>query len=64
MFVEFVSLGNPSRRIFDDGAGMHEYLLCTILNCGENSVWMFCGLGNAVKIYAVISCPCTKGSVH
>jgi hypothetical protein len=29
MFVEFVSLGNPSRRMFDDGAGMHEYLLCT-----------------------------------
>jgi hypothetical protein len=29
MFVEFVSLGDPSRRIFDDGAGMHEYLLCT-----------------------------------
>jgi hypothetical protein len=28
MFVEFVSLGNPSRRLFDDGAGMHEYLLC------------------------------------
>jgi hypothetical protein len=29
MFVEFVSLGNPSRWMFDDGAGMHEYLLCT-----------------------------------
>jgi hypothetical protein len=26
-----VSLGDPSRRMFDDGAGMHEYLLCTIL---------------------------------
>jgi hypothetical protein len=25
-----VSLGDPSRRMFDDGAGMHEYLLCTI----------------------------------
>jgi hypothetical protein len=25
-----VSLGNPSRRIFDDGAGMHKYLLCTV----------------------------------
>jgi hypothetical protein len=24
----FVSLGDPSRRMFDDGAGMHEYLLC------------------------------------
>jgi hypothetical protein len=29
MFVEFVRLGDPSRRIFDDGVGMHEYLLCT-----------------------------------
>jgi hypothetical protein len=29
MFVEFVSLGDPSRRMFDDGAGMHEYLLHT-----------------------------------
>jgi hypothetical protein len=29
MFVEFVSLGDPSRRMFDDGAEMHEYLLCT-----------------------------------
>jgi hypothetical protein len=29
MFVEFVSLGDPSRRMFDDGVGMHEYLLCT-----------------------------------
>jgi hypothetical protein len=28
MFVEFVSLGDHSRRMFDDGAGMHEYL-CT-----------------------------------
>jgi hypothetical protein len=24
-----VSLGDPSRRIFDDGAGMHEYLSYT-----------------------------------
>jgi hypothetical protein len=31
MFVEFVSLGDPSRRMFDDGAGMHEYLLCPVL---------------------------------
>jgi hypothetical protein len=31
MFIEFVSLGDPNRRMFDDGAGMHEYLLCTIL---------------------------------
>jgi hypothetical protein len=29
MFVEFVSLGDPSRRMFDNGARMHEYLLCT-----------------------------------
>jgi hypothetical protein len=29
MFVEFLSLGDPSRRIFDDGARMHKYLLCT-----------------------------------
>jgi hypothetical protein len=29
MFVEFVSIGDPSRRMFDDGAGMHKYLLCT-----------------------------------
>jgi hypothetical protein len=29
MYVEFVSLGYPSRRMFDDGVGMHEYLLCT-----------------------------------
>jgi hypothetical protein len=35
VFVEFVSLGDPSRRMFDDGAGMHEYLLCTILDCGS-----------------------------
>jgi hypothetical protein len=21
--------------MFDDGAGMHEYLLCTILDCGS-----------------------------
>jgi hypothetical protein len=29
MFVEFVSLGYPSRRMFDDDAEMHKYLLCT-----------------------------------
>jgi hypothetical protein len=29
MFVEFVSLGDHNRRMFDDGAGMHKYLLCT-----------------------------------
>jgi hypothetical protein len=32
MSVEFVSLGDPSSRMFDDGAGMHEYLLCTIFD--------------------------------
>ncbi len=31
IFVEFVSLGDPSRRMFDDGAEMHEYLLCTVV---------------------------------
>jgi hypothetical protein len=31
MFIEFMSLGDPSRRMFNDGAGMHEYLLCTVL---------------------------------
>jgi hypothetical protein len=31
MFIEFVSLGDPSRRMFNDGVGMHEYLLCTVL---------------------------------
>jgi hypothetical protein len=35
VFVEVVSLRDPSRRIFDDGAGMHKYLLCTILDCGS-----------------------------
>jgi hypothetical protein len=33
---EFVSLGDPSRRMFDDSVGMHEYLLCTILDCGSS----------------------------
>jgi hypothetical protein len=31
--VEFVSLGDPSRRMFDDGAVMHKYLLCIVLYC-------------------------------
>jgi hypothetical protein len=31
---------------------------------GETSVWIFCGLGNAVKNYVVIFSPCTKGGVH
>jgi hypothetical protein len=26
---------DPSRRMFDDGARMHEYWLCTILDCGS-----------------------------
>jgi hypothetical protein len=34
MFIEFVSLGDPNSRMFNDGAGMHEYSLCTILDCG------------------------------
>jgi hypothetical protein len=36
---------------------------CDFCN-GETSVLMFCGLGNAVKNYVVISWPCTKGSVR
>jgi hypothetical protein len=35
ILIEFVSLGGPSRRMFDDGAGMHEYLLCTIFDYGS-----------------------------
>jgi hypothetical protein len=31
---------------------------------GETSMWMFCGLGNAVKNYVAISWRCTKGSVR
>jgi hypothetical protein len=31
---------------------------------GEIVVWMFCGLGNAMKNYVVISWLCTNGSVH
>jgi hypothetical protein len=31
---------------------------------GETLVWMFCGLGIAVKDYVVISGPYTKGSVR
>jgi hypothetical protein len=31
---------------------------------GETLVWIFCGLGNNVKDYVVISWPSTKGSVH
>jgi hypothetical protein len=30
MLIEFVSLGDPSRRMFDAGAGMHEYWLSTV----------------------------------
>jgi hypothetical protein len=30
----------------------------------ETLVWMFCGLGNGVKDYVVISGPYTKGSVR
>jgi hypothetical protein len=35
MFIEFVSLGDPSERMFDDGVGMHEYLLCIVLDYGS-----------------------------
>jgi hypothetical protein len=34
-FCRVVSLGDPSRRMFDDVAGMHEYLLCTIFDYGS-----------------------------
>jgi hypothetical protein len=30
MFIDFVSLGDPSRRMFDDGAEMHKYLLSIV----------------------------------
>jgi hypothetical protein len=30
MFIKFVSLGDPRRRMFDDGAGMHKYWSSTI----------------------------------
>jgi hypothetical protein len=30
MFIEFMSLGDLSRWMFDDGVGMHEYWLSTI----------------------------------
>jgi hypothetical protein len=36
MFIDFVSLGDSSRRMFDDGAEMHEYLLCTVLDCDRD----------------------------
>jgi hypothetical protein len=29
MFCRIVSLGDPSRRMFDDGAGMDGYCSCT-----------------------------------
>jgi hypothetical protein len=35
MFFRAESPGDPSRRMFDDDAGMHEYLLCTVLDCGS-----------------------------
>jgi hypothetical protein len=35
MFVECVSLEDYSWRMFDDGARMHEYFLCTILDSGS-----------------------------
>jgi hypothetical protein len=30
MFIEFMSLGDPSRRMFDDGAGMLKYGLSNV----------------------------------
>jgi hypothetical protein len=32
-FCRVVSLVDPSRRMFDDGVGMHRYSLCTVLDC-------------------------------
>jgi hypothetical protein len=34
-FCRVRSLGDPSRRMFNDGVGMHVYLLYTILDCGS-----------------------------
>jgi hypothetical protein len=39
-------------------------LLDGVIHSSETLVWMFCGLGNAVKDYVVISWPCTKGIMH
>jgi hypothetical protein len=36
IFIEFVSLWDPSRKIFDDDARIHEYLLCNVLDCGSD----------------------------
>jgi hypothetical protein len=33
MFIEFVSVGDPSRRMCDDGVEMHEYLFSTVVDC-------------------------------
>jgi hypothetical protein len=35
-----------------------------VASVGETSVWMFCGLENAVKNYVVVSWSCNKGSVY
>jgi hypothetical protein len=35
MFIEYVSLGDPSGRVFDDGTRIHRYLFCTVLDCGS-----------------------------
>jgi hypothetical protein len=32
IYIEVVSLGDPNKRMFDDGAGMHEYSLYIILD--------------------------------
>jgi hypothetical protein len=73
-FSSFVDL--LARRIgcdflyLGDGVGLSPSLgtRAASVGCdfrsGETSVWMFCGLGNAVKNYVGISLPCTKGSVH
>jgi hypothetical protein len=35
MLVIYVGIVGIPTRMFDDGAGMHEYLLCTVLDCGS-----------------------------
>jgi hypothetical protein len=46
-----VSLGDPSRRMFDDGAGMHEYLLCTgiVVVPASDPKDFVCGMCNHVN---------------
>jgi hypothetical protein len=59
---DFLDLGDGvglSSTMAQEGASVE----CDF-HSGETLVWMFGGLGNAVKNYVVISWPCTKGSVR